>query len=150
MDEVMDYYAIAQITPGIIAVNVATFVGYKRKGTAGGIIATIGLVIPGVTLMTVICVFLGQFAGNNIVRHAFTGIRLAVCALIMDTIVKLFKGVIQNFKSAVILICVFILSAVFSLSPVLIITASALAGFLFFSPDRLLKLKKNEDSEGKN
>ncbi|MCL2721808.1 MAG: chromate transporter [Treponema sp.] len=134
MEEVMDYFAIAQITPGIIAVNVATFVGYKRLGFLGGIIATIGLILPGVTLMIIISVFIKQFADYEIVRHAFVGIRIAVCALIFDTLIKLQKGVIQNYKSVIIIICVFILSAVFSFSPVFLILGSALAGFLFFRP----------------
>jgi len=134
MDEVIDYYAVSQITPGIIAVNVATFVGYKRFGLAGGIAATIGLIAPGVTLMIIISVFIKQFAEYEVIRHAFTGVRIAVCALIFDTLMKLQKGVMQNYKSVIILVCVFILSAVFSVSPVLIVAGSALAGFLFFRP----------------
>jgi len=134
MDEVMDYFAIAQITPGIIAVNVATFVGFKRLGLAGGIIATIGLILPGVSLMIILSIFIKQFAEYEIVRNAFIGIRIAVCALIFDTLIKLQKGVIQNYKSVIILVCVFILSAVFSLSPVYLIIGSALAGFIFFRP----------------
>ena len=134
MDEVMDYFAMSQITPGIIAVNVATFVGYKRLGLAGGIIATIGFILPGVSLMIVISVFINQFAENEILRHAFTGIRITVCALILDTLIKLRKGVIKNYKSIIILVCVFILSAVFSVSPVFVIIGSGLAGFLFFRP----------------
>lgn len=132
MDEVMDYYTIAQITPGIIAVNVATFTGYKRKGIAGGIIATIGLILPGVILMMIISGFIRRFADYEIVRHAFTGIRLSVCALITSTLLKLNKGVMRNYKTVIVFICAFILSAVFSLSPVFIILGAGLAGFLFF------------------
>lgn len=150
MDEVMDYFAIAQITPGIIAVNVATFAGYKRKGIAGGIIATIGLIIPGAALMIIISVFFDRFADYEIIQHAFTGIRLAVCALILDTIVKLRKSVTQNYKSAVIFVCVFILSAAFSPSPVLIIIGGALAGLVFFRPDIRLKKKENKEKESGN
>jgi len=154
MEEVMDYFAIAQITPGIIAVNVATFVGYKRLGFFGGIIATIGLILPGVTLMIIISVFIKQFADYEIVRHAFVGIRIAVCALIFDTLIKLQKGVIQNYKSVIIIICVFILSAVFSFSPVFLILGSALAGFLFFRPPSSSKsapvLPNNEKNNEKS
>lgn len=133
MDEVMDYFSIAQITPGIIAVNVATFVGYKRKGAAGGIIATIGLILPGVCLMIIVSMFIKRFAGYEIVRHAFTGIRLSVCALILDTLLKLNKGILRSRKSVIIFICAFILSAVFSVSPVFVILGAGLAGFLFFN-----------------
>jgi chromate transporter len=139
MDEVMDYYTIAQITPGIIAVNVATFVGCKRKGPAGGLLATAGLVLPGVSLMILVSLFMQRFAGYPVVRHAFAGIRLAVCALILDTALKLFKGCFKNSKSIIISVIAFSLSAVFSLSPVYIILGAGLAGFLLFSPKKEAK-----------
>ena len=132
MDEVMDYFTIAQITPGIIAVNVATFAGYKRKGLFGGIAATIGLILPGCCLMIIIALFLKQFAEYEPVRHAFTGIRVAVCALILDTVLKLFKGLFKDYRAIIIFTAAFILSAIFSLSPVFIIMGAGLAGFLFF------------------
>ncbi|MDR1059279.1 MAG: chromate transporter, partial [Treponema sp.] len=99
MDEVMDYYTIAQITPGIIAVNVSTFVGYKRKGPLGGVLATAAFILPGVTLMVVIALFIQRFAEYPAVQHAFGGIRIAVGALILDTIIKLIKGVFKSYKT---------------------------------------------------
>jgi chromate transporter len=132
MDEVIDYFAIAQITPGVIAVNVATFVGYKKKGVAGGIIATIALILPGCGFMVIISAFLNRFAEYKIISYAFTGIRLAVCALIIDTLIKLNKGVMRNNKSVIIFFAALILSAVFSVSPVFIIPGAGIAGFLFF------------------
>jgi len=149
MDEVMDYFAIAQITPGIIAVNVATFVGFKRLGLAGGIIATIGLVLPGISLMIILTVFIKQFYEYDVIRHAFTGIRIAVCALIFDTLIKLQKGAIKNYKSVIILVCVFVLSAFFGISPVFIIIGSAAAGFLFFRQPKIKK-PEPETEENKN
>ena len=132
MDEVMDYYTIAQITPGIIAVNVATFVGYKRKGVAGGIIATAGIVLPGVALVVLISLCLRRFAEYPLVRHAFAGIRVAVGALILDTVLKLFKGVFKEYKALIICAAAFALSAVWSISPVGIVLGAGLAGFLLF------------------
>jgi chromate transporter len=134
MDEVMDYFTIAQITPGIIAVNIATFVGYRRKGVAGGITATIGLVLPGVSLMLLISLFIQRFAEYKVVQRAFTGIRIAVCALILDTVLKLVKGFFKNYKSILIFVIAFALSVLFSVSPVYIILGAGLAGFLLFSP----------------
>jgi chromate transporter len=131
-DEVTDYFAIAQITPGIIAVNVATFVGCKRRGTAGGIIATAAIIMPGLIVMLVISAFLKAFSDYEITRHAFAGLRLSVCALILDTLLKLGKGAASNFKSVAVLACAFVLSAIFSASPVYIIVGAGLAGFLFF------------------
>jgi chromate transporter len=132
MDEVMNYYTIAQITPGIIAVNLSTFVGYKRKGPLGGALATLGFVLPGVFLITVIAVFLTSFADLPVVRHAFTGIRVAVCALIADTVIKLVRGIFKNKKAAVLYFIAFALSAVWSVSPMLLIAASGLLGLLVF------------------
>ena len=96
MDEAMDYYTIAQVTPGIIAVNVSTFVGYKRKGVIGGTLATIGFVVPGAALVTAVALCLTRFAGYPAVKHAFAGIRVAVAALILDTVIKLCKGLFKG------------------------------------------------------
>ena len=142
MDEALDFFTIAQITPGVIAVNVATFVGCKRKGFFGGLIATIGLVLPGVCAMLLVSLFVSRFAENPVVQHALTGIRLAVCALILDTTIRIFKGFWKDWKSIIISVIAFALSAVFSMSPVLIILGAALAGFLLYLPGR------NKASEG--
>jgi len=150
MEEVMDYFAIAQITPGIIAINVATFVGHKRKGIIGGIIATLGLILPGVILMTIVSIFIKQFAEYEIVNHAFTGIRLVVCALIIDTLIKLQKGAIQNYKSVIILVCVFVLSVVLNLNVVFIILGGAIAGFLFFRPPPSISVPSEKENKEDN
>jgi chromate transporter len=134
MDEVIDYFTIAQITPGIIAVNVATFVGYKRRGIAGGIAATLGLILPGICLMILISISLRRFAEYALVRRAFTGIRVAVGALILNTVIKLVKGFFKDYKTVIIFIAAFVLSTVFSASPVLIILGAGLAGFFLFPP----------------
>jgi chromate transporter len=136
MDEVMDYYTIAQVTPGIIAVNVSTFIGYKRKGPLGGIIATLGFVLPGVCLMILIAFCLTNFADLPVVQHAFTGIRLAVGALILDTVINLFKGVFKEYRAIIIGIIAFVLSALFSASPVLLVAAAGVAGFLLWRPGK--------------
>ena len=132
MDEVMDYFSIAQVTPGVIAINVSTFVGYKRKGVAGGIVATIGFIIPGVTLMILASFFIRQFSDSGIITHAFAGIRIAVGALILSAIIKIVRGFFKNYKTIIIYLIALILSAVFSVSPVFIVLGAALAGFLFF------------------
>ncbi|MDR2942646.1 MAG: chromate transporter [Treponema sp.] len=134
MDEVLDFYTIAQITPGVIAVNIASFVGYKRKGIAGSAVATIGLVLPGVCLMLLVSLFVKHFAEYLLVQRALAGIRLAVCALILDTSIKLLKGVLKNYKAIIISVIAFVLSALFSVSPVYVILGAGLAGFLLFRP----------------
>ena len=136
MDEVMDFYAIAQITPGIIAVNIATFVGSRRKGFFGGIVATLGLILPGACLMFIVSLFFRHFAEQRIVQHALAGIRLAVCALMLDVVIKLVKGFFRDYKAVIIGIAAFALSAAFSVSPVFVVLGAGLAGFLLYSPRR--------------
>jgi chromate transporter len=134
MDEVMDYYTIAQVTPGIIAVNVSTFIGFKRKGIPGGIIATLGFILPGALLMLGIALFLQNFSDIPAVKHAFAGIRVAVGALIVDTVLKLVKGVFKDILGVVLFLAALILSAVWGFSPVLIVLAAGIAGFLVYRP----------------
>jgi chromate transporter len=132
LDEVMDYYTIAQVTPGIIAINVSTFVGYKMKGFIGGIVATVSFIIPGVLLMIIISAFIRRFAGYVLVQHAFAGIRVAVGALILDTVIKLFKGVFRDIKGVAIFVAALALSAALNVSPVYIVAGAGLAGFFLY------------------
>jgi chromate transporter len=149
MTEVMDYYTIAQVTPGIIAVNISTFVGYKRLGAVGGVIATVAFILPGILFMTIISLFISRFAEYAAVQHAFAGIRVAVGALILDTIRKLILELFKKTPSTAeekkpaeqrrqhgFTVCVFaaalLLSVRVSPSPVWIVAGAALAGFLFF------------------
>lgn len=142
MEEVMDYYTIAQITPGIIAVNISTFAGYKRKGAAGGAAATLGFLFPGLVLMTLVSLFISRFASLGAVQHAFAGIRAAVGALVLDTVWRLIRalfkmdGVSGARKAAAPLIAsaAFVLSAAFSASPALVIAGAGAAGFLLWRP----------------
>ena len=90
-DELMDYYAIGQCTPGVIAVNTATFIGYKRKGILGAICATAGVVFPSLVIIIIIAAFIQQFAHLQIVQNAFSGVRIAVCALVVQSVWKLAK-----------------------------------------------------------
>jgi chromate transporter len=132
MDEVMDYYTIAQITPGIIAVNLSTFVGYKQGGFLGGFLATVGFVLPGVSLILAAALFISNLADIPAVQHAFAGIRIAVGALILDTVIKLVKGVFKDFKALVIYIVVFVLSVFWKVSPMLLILGAGAAGLVFY------------------
>ncbi|MDR0629620.1 MAG: chromate transporter [Treponema sp.] len=136
MEEVMDYYTIAQVTPGIIAVNTSTFIGFKRKGFLGGILATSGFVFPGVLFIIGIALFLQNFADYPLVQHAFTGIRVAVGALILDTVMKLLKGIFKDGKALVIFILSFALSAVCNANPVLLVVAAGVAGFFLYRPQK--------------
>lgn len=130
-DEVMDYYAVGQCTPGVIAVNVATFIGYKKKGIAGGIFATLGVVCPSIIIISIIAACLTHFSDNVYVQHALAGIRLAVCALVSVSVFKLFKKGIVDAVTALIAIGVFALMRLLNLSPVISVAVSALVGIIF-------------------
>jgi chromate transporter len=142
IDEVVDYFAIGQVTPGIIAVNVSTFIGYKKAGVLGGIFTTLGFILPSLVIITIIAAFLTNFADILLVQHAFAGIRVAVGALILDAVIKLFKGSVKNWKALLICILAFGLSVVWHISPVVIVISAALAGFLLFMPKRTAREEK--------
>lgn len=130
-EELMDYYAIGQCTPGIIAVNTATFIGSKTAGVVGGIFATIGVVFPSWIIITIIYFFIKNFAEYPIVQHALAGIICAVFALILDSVIKLDKKSIKNLWSALLAIAVFLISMFTDISAVWLILTSGVLGVLF-------------------
>ena len=143
-EELTDYFAIGQCTPGIIAVNTATFVGRSQAGIAGGVIATLGLVFPSLVIIMVIAAFLQNFMHLEFVIHAFNGVRAGVVALILSSVIKLFKNAVMDWPTRVIYAVVLILAgygALFSLpqgalgaalgvlsSPVILVIAAGAAG----------------------
>ncbi len=127
-EELADYYAIGQCTPGIIMVNTATFIGYKVKGVFGGVFATLSAVLPSFIIILIIAVFLQNFAHYPLVQNAFAGIRVCVVVLIFNTVVKLFKSGVRGKFGLVIFGAVFALSLCFELSPVLLVLAAGAAG----------------------
>ena len=129
-EELMDYYAIGQCTPGIIAVNTATFIGHKQKGAAGGIVATLGLVFPSIVIITVIAAVLSNFAEIPAVQNAFAGIRVCVCALILNAAIKLAKSAIVDVKTFIIFALVLAGMLIFDVSPVVFVVISAIAGLV--------------------
>ncbi|MDR0663044.1 MAG: chromate transporter [Spirochaetaceae bacterium] len=139
IEEMMEYYTIGQITPGIISVNLATFVGYKHKKIFGGLCATAGFILPGVTLITAAAFFIQNFSDIPVVRNIFAGLRLAVGAMILQTIVKLIAGLVQKRRGVrqnaiAVAICAvsFILSLLWRVNPALLVIAAGLTGFLCF------------------
>lgn len=128
--EILDYYAVGQCTPGVIAVNTATFIGYKLRGIIGGIVATLGVIFPSIVIILIIAAFLQNFADLAIVQSAFAGIRVAVVALIITTVVKLIKSSIKDYLGVIIAIIAFVISAFIGLSPVYVVIAAALTGFI--------------------
>ncbi len=127
-EELLDYYAIGQCTPGIIAVNTSTFVGQKQAGIPGGIAATLGMVFPSLVFISIIAGLISNFADIPAVRNAFAGIQVCVCVLIFNATVKLLKKSVIDRRTAVIFSLVLAGSVVVNLSPVWFVLVSACAG----------------------
>jgi len=130
MEEIADYYAIGQCTPGIIAVNTATFIGYKRKSVLGGIAATFGLILPSMVVITIIATALNSFADYPYVVHAFAGIRVCVCVLILNAAVSFVKTSVKDVFSFVIFIVVLLGATFLDLSPALFVIGAGAASLI--------------------
>ena len=143
-EELTDYFAIGQCTPGVIAVNTATFVGQKQKGASGGVIATLGVVFPSIVIIMVIAAFLQNFAHLPAVVHAFNGVRACVCALILSSVLKLRKTTIVDKATLGIFLVALVLAVTgvfvtppdtaagavlgFFTSPIVLVVAAGVAG----------------------
>lgn len=130
-EEMLDYYAIGQSTPGIIAVNTSTFCGVKRKGVLGGIFASLGFITPSIIIICLIANFLKAFAHFPLIQHAFAGIRIAVSALVLNTVINMVKKTADTKIKLLIFFLSFILIGVFSLSPIIIVISCGVFGILF-------------------
>ena len=143
-EELTDYFAIGQCTPGVIAVNTATFIGQKLKGAAAGITATLGVVFPSLVIIMVLAAFIQNFAHLPAVIHAFAGVRACICALILSSVIKLGKASLKDLSAVVIYVIVLALAVAgnfvtfpatvwgnllnFLLSPVVLVALSGVAG----------------------
>ncbi len=129
-EELMDYFAIGQCTPGIIAVNTATFIGQKTKGVLGGIAATLGLVFPSLIIISLLAGVIEAFSHIVWVQHAFGGIRICVCVLIVNAVIKLFKKAVIDKVSLVIFLAVALAAFFTDLSPVIFVVIAAVLGIV--------------------
>ena len=129
-EELVDYYAIGQCTPGIIAVNTATFVGQKRKGALGGIVATLGMVFPSLVIISILAGLITNFSSVTWVQDAFAGIQVCVCVLIFNAVLKLWKSAVKDVWGLLIFLAVLAASLLTSLSPVWYVLAAGVAGVL--------------------
>ena len=142
-DELLDYYAIGQCTPGVIAVNTATFIGYKLKGIPGAIFATLGVVTPSVIIIGIIAAFVSNFRDLEVVQWAFSGVRAAVVALILSASIKIGKKSLVDIFTVLIFVAVTVLSFFTDLSPVIFVVTAAVCGLV-------IKLSKEKKAKGDN
>ena len=153
-EQLADYYAVGQCTPGVIAVNTATFIGSQQAGITGGIAATLGVVTIPSILILIIAAFLSSFMDSVMVAHAFNGIRACVTALILASVIKLFKGSVKDWPTRIIYITVLALAAAGNFmvaperhikvweiitSPVFLVIISGVAGLVIRNIQRSVK-----------
>lgn len=129
-EELLDYYAVGQCTPGIIAVNTATFIGYYQAGVLGGIFATLGMVAPSVIIITVVASVLQSFMDYPLVASALTGINAIVCALLSHTVITLGKKSLINTVSVVLFVIGLVASFVFHITPILLVIFGGVVGVI--------------------
>ncbi|MFI3252125.1 MAG: chromate transporter [bacterium] len=129
-DEVQDYYAVGQCTPGVISVNVSTFIGFKQKGVLGGIVATLGFIFPAFLFIVAIATILTNFMDNEYVQHAFNGITICVCVLIFKTVVTMLKKNIKDTYTLLMYFAVLFLSLFDILPAIILVLICGVVGIL--------------------
>ncbi len=129
-EEVMDYFAVGQCTPGIIAVNTATFIGYYRKGIVGSATATLGVVSPSLIIITVIAAFIQNYSDIPAVQCAFTGITAAVAVLIINAVVKLWKSGIKDITAGILFAAVLAARVIFNIPSAMVVVVVVIIGII--------------------
>jgi len=143
-EELADYFAIGQCTPGVIAVNVATFIGRKIAGIMGGIMATVGVVFPSLVIISILAGFITNFAELALVKNAFAGIRVCVCVLIFNAVVKLWKSAVKDKLTLAICLAVVVLSSLFDVTPILFVFVALVLGVIL----ELIRGKNRKEERG--
>lgn len=147
-EELLDYYAVGQSTPGIIAVNVATFVGYKKAGVTGGIVATLGIISPSLIIITALAGVIQSIDQYPNVQKAMSGINVAVCALITDATLNFIKKGVKNFVTLLVLLASFLLIYYVKVPSYLIVLGAAFLGAITYFVKN--KMKKNVGAEAED
>ena len=128
VDEITDYYAVAQVLPGIIAIKTAALIGYKHSGAAGSFAAACGVAFPAVVASLAIAVSIDRLLEFEVARHAFNGVRVAVLALVLDAVMKMWRSSVKDFIGAAIFVVALLVFVIFDLSPVFPVIGGALFG----------------------
>ncbi len=149
-EELMDYFAIGQCTPGIIALNVSTFIGNKKRGVAGALAATLGFLTCPIIIILIIATCLTNFAHLAIVQNAFAGIRVCVCVLILEAVIRLWKKSIVDIKTLTMYILIFAVmlfkgSLPFNIPAALLVILAGIAGILLRGQSDAEKIKEGQE-----
>ena len=143
-EELTDVYALGQSTPGIIALNVSTFVGVRQGGFRGGIMATLGMLTPSLIIISILAGLIGEVEHYPVVLSIFSGIRAVVAGLLLGSVYKLVRSSVKNSVGIIILFSGFALISFGSVSPVLIVISSGLLGILLYGFRGVRIMKEKE------
>ena len=143
-EDIIDYYALSQGLPGIIAINVSVFIGYERRGVPGAVASALGMVSPCIVIISIIAFFLAGFQDNLYVKHALAGISVCVSALILDAVVGLWKKGVKDVFGVALCLVMLALSVFTSISPILLVIACALLGVVV----QPIILRRKAEKEG--
>lgn len=132
-EELLDIYAIGQCTPGIIAVNTATYIGYQQKGILGSIFGTLGMITPSIIIISLIATILRNFIDHPIVLHALSGIRIVVCALMLQTVYSLAKAGIKNKLGLFLFLAGFLVATFTPVPTILLVLFAAIVGIITYA-----------------
>ena len=146
-EEIIDYYAVGQSTPGIVAVNVATFVGYKQMGIIGGIFATLGMVTPSLVIIMILAGLINSINDFPIIQKALKGINVAVAALLTSTIINFMKKTIKKFTNAIFMLISFLLVFVLKLPSFWIILFALLIGVVLTYKEKKKAAVSGDDAK---
>ena len=145
-EDIMDYYAISQSMPGIIAVNVGGFIGYQRRGAAGAVAAARGVVSPCLIIITAIAALFANFQDNVYVRHAMSAVSVCVCALILDSILAMWKKGVKDIFGIILFMVMVVTMTFTKANPVLLVIGSAVCGVVC----KVLQVRFAKDKKGGN
>ena len=140
-EDILNYYAISQCTPGAIAVNLSTFIGGKIGGFFGALISTLGVITPSIIIISIIAAFLSNFSSLEVVKHALAGIQIAVCVLMFSAVKNLFKTSIVDIPSLLICLVAFLLAYFTNIPTVLLVILAAVFGYVFYTYKNKIHLK---------
>lgn len=150
-EKLLDYFAIGQVTPGIVAVNVATFIGYTRSGILGGIVATVGVVFPSLIIITLIAFCLAQFSSIALVRKALLGINCGVAALLTKVVWNFKSVILKNVLTFLIFASTFVSITFFSVNTIFVVACAIVLGLCVHAINnahRATKIDKNDGKDG--
>lgn len=147
-DEIIDCIAISQALPGVIAINTATYIGMKLRGFRGALSATLGVVTPSFLIIILAVSVLDAIGDNRYIQGAFTGIKAAVCGLILVTVVRMGKKILKSVFAWILAVLAFVAIIMFGIDAIWTIVAGAAAGIVYYAVKQCSSQDKPESNEG--